>query len=185
MSSSSLQIARQAKLNYNNHTNRATHRPTWLEGASHSYLIYVASQNFYVALLPNNLRLYDLQLLSFTTVRGAFPGRMSSALLTVPRMDMQPLISMYTSPSALSEIRWCSTCESDKGWGLLFYLWPLQGPGKGRFSQSHPLITPSPANHQASSLTFLQNEGVPPRFTLNPKVWPLPTHSGLTLSRPV
>ena len=29
-----LQIARQAGPNYNNHTNRATHRPTWLEGAS-------------------------------------------------------------------------------------------------------------------------------------------------------
>jgi len=179
VSSSSLQIARQAGPNYNNHTDRATHRPTWLEGASQSYLIYVASQELYVALLPNNLSLQPAA--TIFPLAGGFPGRVSSPPLIVPYMREQPCIRMRASLNALIVILWFSTCESVRGWRLLFYLWPLQGPEKGRFSQSHPLITPSPANHQASSSTFLQNEGVPPRFTLNPKVWPLPTHSGLTL----
>lgn len=55
VSSSFLQIAHRAGLNYNNHTNRATHGPTWLEGVSWCYLIYVTSQKLHVALLPNNL----------------------------------------------------------------------------------------------------------------------------------
>lgn len=50
-----LQIARQAEPNYNNHTNRATHRPTRLEGASQSCLIYDAPRMHDVSLLPNRL----------------------------------------------------------------------------------------------------------------------------------
>lgn len=53
VSSRSLQMTRQAEPNYNNQTNRATHSPTWLEGASQSCLIYVSSQKLCVALWPN------------------------------------------------------------------------------------------------------------------------------------
>ena len=175
-----LQIARQAGPNYNNHTNRATHRPTWLEGASPEL---------------SNLRCCSESSItqSACTVKGTTvsnlqppsPGRVSSASsYCVSHGGRNHTLSGAHFSHKPAPV-WFPTCENDGGWGLLFYLWPLQGPGKGRFSQSHPLITPSPANHQASSSTFLQNEGVPPRFTLNPKVWPLPTHSGLTLSRPV
>lgn len=175
-----LQIARQAGPNYTNHTNRATHRPTWLEGASQSCLIYDTPQNLYVARLPNRLPVlgnHNLQPVAtiFLHLQGASQVGCHLVLWLCLALGCNHALACVRFLARKRALLWFSTCESDRGWGLLFYLWPLQGPEKGRFSQSHPLITPSPANHQASSSTFLQNEGVPPRFTLNPKVWPLPT----------
>lgn len=94
-----LQIARQAGPNYNNHTNRATRRPTWLEGASQSCLIYDAPQKPHVALLPNRLpmrgaTIYNLQPPSPTACKGLLRYRVSSAPLIASHTGTQPRISV-------------------------------------------------------------------------------------------
>lgn len=88
-----LQIAQQAGPNYNNHTNRATHRPTWLEGASLSCLIYDAPRKQYcpIGFQCQGTTLYNLHP---PPPPPCFPGRVSSASLIVSRTETQPLISV-------------------------------------------------------------------------------------------
>lgn len=152
-----LQIAHKANLRPQHQSDKQGHMIRWnLPGLSD--LRYSSE-----AILPNRPPMSRNHISSLAT----HPGRVSSSSLIVSRTATQPLIS------ACALAQTCVTgafllVRPDGDWVLLFYLWPLQGLGKERFSQSHPLITPSPANHHASSLTFLQNEWGPSPLHFEP-----------------